>query len=43
MHVIKCDNGLYKIETKFFNFPLYVEDYSQAIEIVLKMVGIKEA
>ena len=43
MHIIKCSNGLYKIESKLFNFPLYVENYNQALEIVFKLVGVKDA
>ena len=43
MHITKCNNGLYKIESKLFNFPLYVENYSQALEIVFKLVGVKNA
>lgn len=43
MHIIKYSNGLYKIESKLFNFPLYVENYNQALEIVFKLVGVKDA
>lgn len=43
MHIIKCNNGLYKIESKLFNFPLYVENYNQVLEIVFKLVGVKDA
>lgn len=43
MHITRCNNGLYKIESKLFNFPLYVEDYNQALELIFKLVGAKDA
>jgi hypothetical protein len=41
MHIIKCNNGLYKVEFKGLDFPLYVEDYNQALELAFKMAGVK--
>lgn len=43
MHVTRCNNGLYKIESKLFEFPIYVEDYNQALELISKLVGVKDA
>lgn len=40
MHITRQENGLYKIEYKGLTFPLYVESYNQAIEIVWKLVGV---
>lgn len=43
MHVTKCNNGLYKVEFKGLDFPLYVEDYNQALELIFKLVGVSNA
>ena len=40
MHITKQVNGLYKVEYKGLAFPLYVESYDQAIEIVWKLAGV---
>lgn len=43
MHITKCNNGLYKVESKLFKFPLYVEDYNQALELIFKLAGVSNA
>lgn len=43
MHITKCNNGLYKVEFKGLDFPLYVEDYNQALELIFKLVGVSNA
>lgn len=41
MHITRQENGLYKVEFKSLSFPIYVEDYNQALEIAFKMAGVK--
>lgn len=41
MHIVKQDNGLYKVELKGLAYAFYVEEYNQALEIVFKMRGLK--
>lgn len=41
MHITRQENGLYKVEFKGLTFPIYVEDYNQALEIAFKMAGVK--
>lgn len=43
MHITRQENGLYKVEFKGLDFPLYVEDYNQALELIFKLVGAKDA
>ena len=43
MHITRQENGLYKVEFKGLDFPLYVEDYNQALELIFKLVGVSNA
>ena len=43
MHITRQENGLYKVEFKGLDFSLYVEDYNQALELIFKLVGAKDA
>lgn len=42
MHVVKCENGLFKVTLKNVSEPFYVENYNLAIEIAMKL-GEKNA
>jgi hypothetical protein len=41
MHITRQENGMFKVELKGFDFPFFVEEYSQALTLVLSLKGIK--
>lgn len=40
MHIVKQENGLYKVTLKGVECPFYVENYNDALQIIFKLGGM---
>lgn len=42
MHIVKQENGMYKVTIKKMDCQFFVEDYNQALKIAFKLAEIEK-